>query len=788
MMGTPSQASVVRTQTIQRPRPSLKTGVVDYQKTWGDLREDIRCVLLNHTQPAPQPQMPIERQHHEVYKVCTSACTALPQGVEQMKPAPHLLYQHLKDFLTQHVNTYVVKQVQGHQGDQILRSYLREWAGFSRGIDWVHAAFKYLNQDWVTKECGKARQDILEVRSLGYACWRDNLYRRVSGALITALLDAIEADRRGAPADHATLRGVVQSIVALGDPRKSAFAFYIQEFETRFLKATEMFYKKEVADLLGRDGEEEKLPEYMYHVEKRLDEETRRLHQYLNTSTDRGLKRMVVKVTIDDHITTLLEASRTWFDQDRQQEQRRLFRLLSRSEGGLEPLRKLIEDRIDTDGKAALEQQRAEALRDPCVYVETILKVHSKYAEMVSNIFDGHDHFRAALDKGCKRFINRNCLSSATGASKSAELLAKYTHLLLRPSRAARSRVRSDDELDRTLDQMLTIFKLLEDKDVFQKFYQTHLSRRLIQGMYVKDQEELMISKLKEVCGYEYTYKLQRMFQDMELSADVSAAYARQRDSSCQFPELHANVLTSGSWLLADNHSSAFQPPEMLCRALESFAQFYRQQHNGRKLTWFHWHSNGFVKTNYPLPKGRHYELQVNTFQLAVLFEFNQGPADEYPARGWAELQQATKMDDKDLDFALCVLCRHKILTAEGTPEGQLVGTMRGRTARLNSEFTSQSRKLALHAVQMREVVTQEDTATMKVVTEDRKYHIQAAIVRVMKARKTMAHALLIVEVVDQLKSKFSPSQHDIKRNIETLVEKEYMERTNDGKSYNYLA
>ena len=34
-----------------------------------------------------------------------------------------------------------------------------------------------------------------------------------------------------------------------------------------------------------------------------------------------------------------------------------------------------------------------------------------------------------------------------------------------------------------------------------------------------------MISKLKQACGFEYTSKLQRMFQDMSLSKDLNERF-----------------------------------------------------------------------------------------------------------------------------------------------------------------------------------------------------------------------------------------------------------------------
>jgi cullin 1 len=59
----------------------------------------------------------------------------------------------------------------------------------------------------------------------------------------------------------------------------------------------------------------------------------------------------------------------------------------------------------------------------------------------------------------------------------------------------------------------MVIFKYLEEKDVFQTFYSTKLSKRLIHGVSASDEAEAsMISKLKEACGFEYTNKLQRMF------------------------------------------------------------------------------------------------------------------------------------------------------------------------------------------------------------------------------------------------------------------------------------
>ena len=46
-----------------------------------------------------------------------------------------------------------------------------------------------------------------------------------------------------------------------------------------------------------------------------------------------------------------------------------------------------------------------------------------------------------------------------------------------------------------------------------------------------------------------------------------------------------------------------------------------------------------------------------------------------------------------------------------------------------------------------------------------------------MKARKTMENQALIQEVVSHISTRFTPKVLDIKRAIEALLEKEYIER-----------
>lgn len=110
-------------------------------------------------------------------------------------------------------------------------------------------------------------------------------------------------------------------------------------------------------------------------------------------------------------------------------------------------------------------------------------------------------------------------------------------------------------------------------------------------------------------------------------------------------------------------------------------------------------------------------------------------------------------------------------------------------TYSLNMNFKNSLFKIRLPIAHAKETKAAEKTEVIEKVDEDRRHMVEATIVKVMKTRRRIDHNSLIVETNKILSQKFNPDLTMIKKRIEALIEREYMERdTEDRRFYKYIA
>ncbi|KAL1465546.1 hypothetical protein WDU94_005103 [Cyamophila willieti] len=743
---------------------SLKPKQVDFNKTWGSLQETIKGVItLGNVRRATWND-----RFSDIY----SLCVAYPE------PLADRLYQETKLFLDQHV-TDLLGKVQESGDRNLVNSYYDAWNEYSQGINYMHQLYLYLNQQHIKKQklseaeiiygnyAGDS-QEQMEIGELGLDIWKRKMIEPLKTSLVNLLLEGIRQNRLGNTyhTKNDVMRGVIQSFVAVEEYRKkNNLELYIDIFETQFLEMSGDWYKSEASKLLQTCN----VSQYMERVLQLLHEESKRSISFLHVSSYPKVKAKCEQHMVADHLNFLQGECVPMVAEERRHDLANMYPLLRSVREGINILIDAVRDHICKQGLEAISGLSGDNV--PTQFVENVLAVHKKYKAFVKELFSGDQSFMGALDKACSSVINHKFDPKLP--SKSPEYLAKYCDLLLKKS----SKGLSESEMDDKLTQSITVFKYIDDKDVFHKFYAKMLAKRLIhQQSTSMDGEEAMINKLKQACGYEFTNKFHRMLTDIKISAGLNEKFHTEfikKENIDLGIHFSINILQAGSWPLGPTVISSFSVPHELEKCIHYLEKFYHGQFNGRKLSWLHNISQVELKLGY---LKRPYFITMQTFQMAILLLFEKSDSMTV-----SDIQTLLSLSQEQIGRHIASLVDCKLLTSskEELTEDTVIN--------LNFSYNNKRTKLKISGAVQKET-PQEIERTVSSVDEDRKLYLQAAIVRIMKSRKLIRHNALIQEVLSQSKS-FAPSISMIKKCIESLIDKNYVERTpNSTDEYSYVA
>ncbi|NXD30375.1 CUL4B protein, partial [Spelaeornis formosus] len=710
-----------------KDKPKLPENYTD--ETWQKLKEAVEAI---------QNSTSIKYNLEELYQAVENLCS--------YKISANL-YKQLRQICEDHIKA----QIHQFREYPFLVLFLKKidkcWQDHCRQMIMIRSIFLFLDRTYVLQN-----SMLPSIWDMGLELFRTHIIsdQKVQNKTIDGILLLIERERNGEAIDRSLLRSLLSML--------SDLQIYQDSFEHRFLEETNRLYAAEGQRLM----QEREVPEYLHHVNKRLEEEADRIITYLDQSTQKPLIATVEKQLLGEHLTAILQKGLNHLlDENRIHDLSLLYQLFSRVRGGVQVLLQHWIEYIKAFGSTIVINPEKDK-----TMVQELLDFKDKVDHIIDVCFLKNEKFVNAMKEAFETFINKR-------PNKPAELIAKYVDSKLR----AGNKEATDEELEKMLDKIMIIFRFIYGKDVFEAFYKKDLAKRLLVGKSASvDAEKSMLSKLKHECGAAFTSKLEGMFKDMELSKDIMIQF-KQYMQNQNVPgniELTVNILTMGYWptyVPMEVHL----PPEMV-KLQEIFKTFYLGKHSGRKLQWQSTLGHCVLKAEFKEGKK---ELQVSLFQTLVLLMFNEG--EEFSLE---EIKQATGIEDGELRRTLQSLACGKARVLTKSPKGKDVED--GDKFTCNDDFRHKLFRIKINQIQMKETV-EEQASTTERVFQDRQYQIDAAIVRIMKMRKTLSHNLLVSEVYNQLKFPVKPA--DLKKRIESLIDRDYMERDKENPNqYNYIA
>ncbi|KAG6117172.1 hypothetical protein E4U14_008056 [Claviceps sp. LM454 group G7] len=818
-------------------RPSGGGEGADFEDCWNMLKEALRDI---HNKSCGR--LSFEELYRAAYKIV-------------LKKKGEVLYERVKQFEEQWFAEHVIPKIEvlvtkslisigvdknstssvnerRQTGEKFLKGLRDTWEDHNMSMNMTADILMYLDRGYTQQEPNR-----VPIFATTIALFRDHILRSCLNAnssslvidmLISVMLDQIDMEREGDVIDRNLIRSCSRMLNSLYDTEdeSESHKLYTTVFEPRFLRNSETFYGAECQRLLR----EADASTWLRHTQRRLNEEADRCGTTIEPETLSKVSAVIDQQLIVRHLSEFMgmEGSglRWMIDNDKTGDLAILYKLVSRVEAEKTSLRGILQKRVvelgleienalsNTDfsnaqgeGEEAGEADKTKALNPAAQqtaaaikWVDDVLRLKDKFDNLLTRCFQNDLGIQTSLNKSFSDFINMFSRSS------------EYVSLFIDDNLKRGIRGKTEAEIDAVLEKAIVVIRYLQDRDLFQTYYQRHLARRLLHGKSEShDVEKQIISRMKQELGQQFTSRFEGMFRDLVTSSELTSTF---RDHNANISEgaktidLNVSVLSSNYWpqevmgrqasIGDDSSRVSCNYPPVVERLQASFQQFYLGNRNGRKLTWIGTTGSADIKCVFPaipgksgaLAKERRYEINVPTFAMVVMLLFND--IDNSQSLTFEEIQAKTNISTSDLMRALMAIAvapKSRVLLKEPATKSVKAGDRFS----FNASFQSKTMRIKAPIINAVSKVegTQERKTTEEKNNQTRAYIVDAAIVRIMKSRKQLSHSQLVSEVLSQLAGRFKPEVSLIKKRIEDLIVREYLERPDEEEApstYRYVA
>mmetsp|Transcript_35351 Transcript_35351/g.69617 ORF Transcript_35351/g.69617 Transcript_35351/m.69617 type:complete len:760 (+) Transcript_35351:131-2410(+) len=718
------------------------------------------------------------KKYTETYTASYKLCTFHGEA--------HKCYSKFEDVIESHLHTHAVPSLRraggagggggmlrelrrrsSGGGDGLLNEFRRRWDDHLLMSKWLEAFLRTLNRFYVPEN------KLPTLKEVAMKVFRVSVYDVMGHDIRSAMVEMIDRERNGEMID----RDLLKACVGIFGYIKNADGVdvYEADFESEFLTSTRVHYRLKSQEWITKGS----ASEYFILAERAINTEKYRITGCVRSATEGRLMTAMKEEILDDVADDLLvlkdSGCSALLDNGMFEDLALMFRMLSLTDNGIGKMAKIFGSFIIKLGnqhiqkrKDRIESADKEKADDP-KFVEAILEFHTMYSQVVCDTFQGDALFQKMLKEAFE-----DILSQDVGRYTNAEVLSTHCDRLLKTG----GEKLNEEGLEKELQKTIVLFSYLKDKDLFGEIYKNQLAKRLLnQKSRSAEAEKSMISKMKMQCGTQFTAKMEGMMMDLAISEDQKKLFASYVDNQQRFPgsykvgpDLTVQVLTMGFW-------PSYKPPDLsltpeMKSCIDVFEEWHSSVHNQRRLVWQHAQGSAQIRATF---NGKSYTLLVNTLQATALDMFNTDTRFTFN-----ELKSKLNLDDQTLKHLLHSLScgKNKIILKDSSSK-KISET---DVFWANEKFKSKLRKISLPMPSL------DATHSMKRIHQDRRHVIDAAVVRIMKARKTLSHHGLISETMIQLRT-FSPKAMAIKRQIEALIDRDYLERDeNNNTQYNYLA
>ncbi|PMD13239.1 Cullin repeat-containing protein [Hyaloscypha hepaticicola] len=803
--------------TVRPPRRGpLQRTQDEFEPHWS-----ILCEALDNIYRRNASTSDLEKLYRASYKIA-------------LKRLGHKLHEKLAEFqrswiienLVPEVRVLAQKDVPSTTSDQsfkgaseLLHCVIDQWKNLTLSAAISEGAMMYMDRVYVSERTQPPLAYSLE------SSFRDNLLyhpiklpkseTKVIDLLFDVMFNLISLSRSGHSVDKKLIRACVtllKSLYSTGE-RTEANDLYQIDFEPRFIAYSQYFFFQEVKSLADQSAST-----WLQRTGYWLKEEAELCRTVIWGPTYHALIKVVESQLIDGylehHATNLKAEIETMFRDENYDDLRLLYRHIQRVDPRLQFLRKALTSFIigcvaDIDDTFDASTSKDVPGESWTLFSRQLLREESLHLTWATEILQLERKITRILEHGldCDPILNivqsRNLSNIFENYSQGPRCLSLLLSSKIRSYIASPSNIQSEDLMD-----AVALVQYIPHLPTFQYWYKDHLSHRLIShqvhSMSSLEIEQVIIDKLRVEINDGYANELERMLEDAMSSHSLSCKFAdtiKPDQEEQNDIELSVSILTHPFWPSyltnfrtlndANQGSTPFLPPK-LAQLKQNFEDFYSKRKN-RRLIWPRLAGTAeiacsflsFQDDNANIITAREYRFEVPTCFMVVMLLFNDLPTGVFLS--FSDIQHQTKLPAGILVTILAVLSE--------IPEMRILLTRRLDKAEdeynFNEKFVSQAEVVKIPTSVISSSFKNEDEISRYKELQSRFEieRLEACIVRIMKSEREMGHERLMAHVMNEYSIGEKPEVGMVKKRVNALIEREYMERVfvEDHIGYRYI-
>ena len=552
-------------------------------------------------------------------------------------------------------------------------------------------------------------------------------------------------------------------------------------YQNEWFKYFESETIKYIRNKAERDIKNNSAPEYVKCELKYLNEEDERLDSYVYGGYHARIKEINYEYLIKNNAQQIVDMDtgiNNMFKTKKKDELNEVYQLFSFYPECLKLIqlsfRAYIKERL-----LALYNDK-EFSKDPKKFVPALIDLKKEMDEIVVLCFANDNDFQ---DQENKEF---SVLMSKDHYPKQ---LANYADFCMRNG----FKGKSEEEIEGTLNDIISIFKNINSKLVFQSETEKKMSDRLIKGLSINmNAEKMLISKLKQENGVTYVSKMNEMISDLEKNKAEYEGYKLSKSHGAPGGiKFNIQVISQSAWDINKSNMEKIEVPLFLQNCIDDFQSFYLGRHQQTKLIWCL--SLSRIEIQYLYLQNKN--ISTSTLpQFLALYYLEQ--------KGNLKLETIATLlgcSVKKVIYDIRGLIFNPSFNPKGTTDkGVILSNIDEKTKEfkpsteisINRKFSVNRQKFNTLPLPQKKTADEIKASEMEEAQIIKKYQdniLQATVTRIMKSRigQETSHVWLVGEASKQV-DLFKAQPQQIKENIEKLIEKNIIKRK--GASYEYIA